>query len=157
MENLVIEGIITATSKKQDGDYQQEVATKTVYIKTSEEYAKQLESFGLTKYTSKEDGEEYFIMKFPKVLMVIQDDKAYNRPDLSQITYNERETFNFKTIDDTMLPLNIIKGNHKNNDFFRLQAIMITDENQIELIKPENPFGTGEISEVVNFDDDLSL
>ena len=43
MENLVIEGIITATSKKQDGDYQQEVATKTVYIKTTEEYAKQLE------------------------------------------------------------------------------------------------------------------
>ena len=155
MENLVIEGIITATSKKQDGDYQQEVATKTVYIKTNEEYAKQLESFGLTKYTSKEDKEDYFIMKFPKVLMVIQDDKAYRRPDLSQITYNGRETNNFKTPDDTMLPLNIIKGNHKNNDFFRLQAIMITDQSQIEEIKPENPFGTGELSVVDYEDDDL--
>ena len=40
-----------------------------------------------------------------------------------------------------MLGLNIIKGNHKNNDFFRLQAIRIEDETDIEEIKPENPFG----------------
>ena len=93
-------------------------------------------------------------MKFPKVLMVIQDDKAYRRPDLSQITYNGRETNNFKTPDNVMLPLNIIKGNHKNNDFFRLQAIMITDQKQIEEIKPENPFGTGELS-VVDYQDDV--
>ena len=153
MENLVIEGIITATSKKQDGDYQQETPTKTVYIKTNPQYAEALEKFGLTKYTSKEDNEDYFIMKFPKVVVVYHENKAYRRPDLSQINYNGRETNNFNTPEDLMIPLNIIKGNHKNNDFYRLQAIMVTDLNQIEEVIPENPFGEGEV-EVVDFEDD---
>ena len=50
MENMVIKGQITATSKKQNGKFKQEVATKTAYVSTDEEYSKRLEDFGLTKY-----------------------------------------------------------------------------------------------------------
>lgn len=146
MENLVIKGIITATSKKQDGEFQQEIPTKTGYISTDSENAKLLEDFGMRKYTSKK-GDDYFISKFPKEVMVYKPNGfGTKRPDLSKITVVnndgvETETNNFKTTDDKMVMLNIIKGNHKNNDFFRIQAIRVEDDSEIEEIEPENPFG----------------
>ena|SRR5699024_1140222 len=148
MKNLVIKGIITATSKKNnDEDYKQEVPTKTAYIKTDQENAKKLEDFGVTKYTSQEEKEDYFIIKFPATVMTyLPNGVGSKRPKLSQIHVKNdlgeyEETNNFKTPDDKPLPLNIIKGNHKNNDFFRLQAIRIEQESDIEEILPENPFG----------------
>lgn len=144
MENLVIKGQITATSKKQNGDFSQEVPTKTAYVSTDEENTKLLEDFGLTKYTSKE-GDNYFIIKFPSNLMVFKPNGfSEKRPDLSRIELDGVETNNFKTPDEKLLPFNIIKGNHKNNDFFRLQAIRIEVDEDIEEIKPENPFGDSE-------------
>ena len=145
MENLVFEGQITATSKKQDGDFKQEIPTKTAYVVTDEETAKKLEAFGLQKYTSKEDNGSFFIIKFPSNLMVyLPNGFGEKRPDLSQIIFEGVETNNFKTPDDKPLKMNVVKGNHKNNDFFRLQAIRIEDETDIEEIKPENPFGDDE-------------
>ena len=142
MENLVIKGQITATSKKQNDDFKQEIPTKTAYVTTDEDSAKVLERFGLQKYTSKEDGSLFFIIKMPANLMVyLPNGVGAKRPDLSQITFEGIETNNFKTPDDKLLLLNIIKGNHKNNDFFRLQAIRLETESDIEEIKPENPFG----------------
>ena len=151
MENIVIKGIITATSKKNnDETFKQETPTKTAFITTDQENADKLQKFGLTKYTSKE-GNDYFIIKFPANLMVyLPNGFGKKRPDLSQIyikdveTGEYNETNNFKTPDEKMLPLNIIKGNHKNNDFFRLQAIRVDTEEDIEQILPENPFGDGE-------------
>ena len=141
MENIIVKGQITATSKKQSGDFTQEVPTKTAYVSTDETNSKKLEDFGLTKYTSK-DGENYFIIKFPANLMIYKPNGyGEKRPDLSQIMLEGIETNNFKTPDDKPLMLNILKGNHKNNDFFRLQAIRIESEDDIEEIKPENPFG----------------
>ena len=141
MENLIIKGQITATSKKQSGDFRQEVPTKTAYLATDKENTEKLIKFGLQKYTSK-DGEDYFIMKFPSNVMIYKPNGyGQKRPELSQITFEGIETNNFKTPDDKLLSMNIIKGNHKNNDFFRLQAIRIEDETDIEEIKPENPFG----------------
>lgn len=145
MENLVFEGQITATSKKQGEDFKQEIPTKTAYVVTDEETAKKLEAFGLQKYTSKEDNGSFFIMKFPFNLMVyLPNGFGEKRPDLSQITFEGIETNNFKTPDELPLKMNVIKGNHKNNDFFRLQAIRLENENDIEEIKPENPFGDDE-------------
>lgn len=139
MENLVIKGIITATSKKIDDRFRQEVPTKTAYIKTDTENAKKLQDFGLTKYTSKQ-GEDYFVIKLPANLMVYTPNGfGKKRPDLSQVYHDGVETNNFKT--EKMLPLNIIKGNNMNNDFFRLQAIRVDDESDILEIEPENPFG----------------
>lgn len=139
MENLVIKGIITATSKKIDDKFRQDVPTKTAYIKTDTENAKKLQDFGLTKYTSKQ-GDDYFVIKLPANLMVYKPNGfGKKRPDLSQVYLDGVETNNFKT--EKMLPLNIIKGNHMNNDFFRLQAIRVDDESDIIEIEPENPFG----------------
>ena len=141
MENIIVKGQITATSKKQSGDFSQEIPTKTAYVSTDEVNSKLLEDFGLTKYTSKE-GENYFIVKFPADLMVFKPNGfGEKRPDLSRIEVNGMETNNFKTSDDKLLSFNMIKGNHKNNDFFRLQAIRIETDEDIEEIKPENPFG----------------
>lgn len=145
MENLIFKGQITATSKKQNGDFKQEIPTKTAYVTTDEETVKKLEEFGLQKYTSKEDNGSFFIMKMPANLMVyLPNGFGEKRPDLSQITFEGIETNNFKTTDELPLKMNVIKGNHKNNDFFRLQAIRLESENDIEQIKPENPFGDDE-------------
>lgn len=141
MENIIIKGQITATSKKQSGDFKQEIPTKTAYVSTDELNSNLLEDFGLQKYTSK-DGENYFIIKFPADVMVFTPNGfGEKRPDLSRIEVDGTETNNFKTPDGKLLQMNIIKGNHKNNDFFRLQAIRIEDASFIEEIKPENPFG----------------
>lgn len=145
MENLVFLGQVTATSKKQGEDFKQEIPTKTAYVTTDEETAKKLEAFGLQKYTSKEDQGSFFIMKFPSNLMIyLTNGFGKKRPDLSQITFEGIETNNFKTPDGLHLKMNVIKGNHKNNDFFRLQAIRLEHESDIEEIKPENPFGDEE-------------
>lgn len=147
MENIIIEGIITATSKKNNNDsFKQEVPTKTAYLETDEENSKKLEDFGLTKYTS-QDGNDYFIIKFPANVMVYTPNGfGKKRPDLSQIYLKNdlgeyEETNNFRTPENKKLKFNIIKGNHMNNDFFRLQAIRVETEEDIEQILPENPFG----------------
>lgn len=142
MENIVIKGQITATSKKNDGEFSQEVPTKTAYFSASnEEESQKLIDFGLTKYTSQE-GEDYFIMKFPATVRVyLPNGVDSKRPDLSQIVVDGVETNNFKTPDDKELQFNILKGNHKNNDFFRLQAIRVESLDDLEEMKPENPFG----------------
>lgn len=141
MENIIAKGKITATSKKQSGDFKQEVPTKTAYVSTDETNSKLLVDFGLQKYTSK-DGEHYFIIKFPSDVMVYTPNGyGQKRPELSRIEVDGTETNNFKTPDGKLLQLNIIKGNHKNNDFFRLQAIRVESDLDIEEILPENPFG----------------
>src|SRR5699024_3040084 len=106
--------------------------------------------FSLTKYNSKE-GDDYFIIKFPANLMVyLPNGFGKKRPDLSQIyikdveTGEYNETNNFKTPNEKMLPLNIIKFNHKNNYNLRLHTIRVETEEDIEQILPENTFGDGE-------------
>lgn len=144
MENLVVEGQITATSKKNEGGFKQEVPTKTAYLTVTEEDTKRLEEFGLTKYTP-QNGESYFVIKFPAVVMVyLPNGFGEKRPKLSQVTFEGIETNNFKTPDHKKLHFNIIKSNHKNNDFYRLQAIRIEEDSDIEEMKPENPFGDEE-------------
>ena len=50
------------------------------------------------------------------------------------------DTPNFSTIGNKELPLNIIKGEHMNNDFFRLQAIKIEQSSDIVEVEQTNPF-----------------
>ena len=89
MENITIKGQITATSKKSNGDFKQEILTKTAYVKTDAENAEKLVDFGLTKYTSRDNNEDYFILKFPANLMVYNTSGfGEKRPDLSQVTLN---------------------------------------------------------------------
>lgn len=144
MENIIIKGKITTTSKKQDGKFKQEIPTKTAYVSAVGNEAKKLTDFGLTEYTSK-DGEPFFIIKFPADLMVyLPNGVGTKRPDLSRIVLDGVETNNFKTPDDKEVAFSILKSNHMNNDFYRLQAIRVEALSDIEEIKPENPFGDKE-------------
>jgi len=141
MENLIIKGKVSATSNKVDDKYQQESPTKTAYVEVSDPNIVQaMENFGLTQYTSRDNETDFFIIKCPKQVTLV---KGNQMRKLS----GGVETPNFKTADDKEFKMNIIKGNNKGNDFFRLQAILVNDYEEVENIMMENPFGGGYLSE----------
>lgn len=136
MENLVIKGRVTATSNKVDTKFKQENPTKTAYVTVSDEAEKQkLLDFGLTEYTSKQDGLSFFIIKLPQNVAIYVDGVSEPEPMSGGV-----DTPNFSTIENKELPLNIIKGEHMNNDFFRLQAIKIEQSTDIVPVEQTNPF-----------------
>lgn len=137
MENILVTGRISATSKKNDGVYQQEIPTKTAYFEVPESEEQKLKDFGLRQYTSKEDGTKFYIAKLPQNVAVYASNDADTEPTLIDGTI---DTHNFKTRDEDMFTLNIIKGHNKGNDFYRLQAVLVKDMSDIETVKPENPF-----------------
>ena len=142
MENKVFKNIkISTTSNKVDGKFKQEVPTKTAYLTTDEQTGMELQAFGLQKYTSKEDKEDFFILKLANKLRVYYPD-GHNelRQDLSNVEIDGTETLNFKTNDDSVISVNIVKGENMGNEFYRLQAILVDNANVIEPIEPENPF-----------------
>lgn len=136
MENLVINGRITATSNKVDTKFKQENQTKTAYVTVSDEAEKKkLIDFGLTEYTSKQDGLSFFIIKLPQNVAIYVDGVDQPEPMSGGV-----DTPNFSTIGNKDLSLNIIKGEHMNNDFFRLQAIKIDQSSDIVEVEQTNPF-----------------
>lgn len=136
MENLVIKGRITATSNKVDTKFKQENPTKTAYVTVSDETEKKkLIDFGLTEYTSKKDGLSFFIIKLPQNVAIYVDGVEGSEP-----LPGNTETPNFSTVEGKDLSLNIIKGEHMNNDFFRLQAIKIEQSSDIVEVEQTNPF-----------------
>lgn len=136
MENIIILGKITATSKKSDGKFKQETPTKTAYVEAKDRIEKEkLVKFGLREYTSAADGNNFFIIKLPQNVAVYvgESDEPF---DIDGST----ETANFKTADHIYTAINIIKGEKDGNEFYRLQAIMVSDSSQIEMIEKQNPF-----------------
>lgn len=141
MENLIVKGKVSATSNKVDDKYQQESPTKTAYVEVSDPNIVQaMENFGLRQYTSRDNQTNFFIIKCPKQMTLV---KGNQMRKLS----GGVETPNFKTAGDKEFKMNIIKGNNKGNDFFRLQAILVDDYGEVENIMMENPFGGGYLSE----------
>lgn len=141
MENLIIAGKITATSSKVDGKYTQEFPTKTAYVEVNDpDIKKSLNDFGLTEYTSKDDKTNFYIIKLPKQVSLIKGN------EMKKISGGV-ETPNFRTKEGNQFRMNIIKGNNKGNDFFRLQAIEVNEYDDIEQILMENPFGSGYLKE----------
>lgn len=143
MDNKVFKNVvITTTSNKQDSKFKQEVATKTLYLATKDEQtAKQMEDFGLTKYTSKEDKEDFFILKVAdKLRIYFPDGTNQLRQDLSNVEIEGQETLNFKTQENVTVSINVIKGENMGNEFYRLQAILVDTMDDITQIEPENPF-----------------
>jgi len=136
MENLVIKGRVTATSNKVDTKFKQENPTKTAYVTVSDEAEKKkLIDFGLTEYTSKQDGLSFFIIKLPQnVAIFVEGVKG------SEQLSGSVETPNFFTVEGKELLLNIIKGENMNNDFFRLQAIRIEQSTDVVILEQVNPF-----------------
>ena len=136
MENLLVNAILTTTSNKVDGKFNQEYPTKTAYLTIAEEDKKKAIDFGLTEYTSKEDGNPFFIVKLPKEVSVYW--KGVDTPP--EKMSGGVDTPNFKTVDGEFLRMNLIKGTNKGNEFFRLQAIQVDDTKDIEEIQAQNPF-----------------
>lgn len=135
MKDLVIKGQITTTSNKQSDKFVAKTPQKTAYLKLDEENAKKAEEFGLTKYTSKENNEDFFMVK------VVTNLRAYY--DNSR-NYDKLETGvdspNFKTKDGKEIGLAIVQGENLGNVFYRLSAIKISESSDIETIEAENPF-----------------
>ena len=141
MENLIITGKVSATSNKVDDKYQQESPTKTAYVEvTDPNIVQAMENFGLTQYTSRDNKTDFFIIKCPKQVTLVKGNQMRKMS-------GGVETPNFKTVDGKEFKMNIIKGNNKGNDFYRLQAILVDDYAEVENIMMENPFGGGYLAE----------
>ena len=137
MENMVIQGSITATSNKVSNKFKAENPTKTVYIVVDESFDKAMQWFGLTRYTSKEDGKPFYIVKASQKIALYASGKTGESPETIPGTV---DTPNFKTKENVLVKMNLVKGNKNNNDFYRLQAIQISGANDIETIEQQNPF-----------------
>ena len=137
MENIVIKGKITATSKKLDNRYKQVNPTKTAYIETDGQNAQALEAFGLTKYTSVDDGKDFFIIKLSSNL-VAYEDNTNRSTSLAELTTVDSPNFN---TGQSEIYLNIIKGENMGNDFYRVQALFLPEGlGMLQAVEAVNPF-----------------
>lgn len=131
LKNVVVSGMVTGTSKKENGKFKQD--TQTAYIRpASEKDAQALINFGLREYTSKE-GEKFFIIKTP--LKGIQVWCAGEKVDQLETTLND------PTLSTDFIKLNILKGESElGNTFFRLGSILVETADQIHIAQETNPF-----------------
>ena len=129
LQNITINAMITTTSNKTKENYK---PLKTAYLKVAEEDRGRLISFGVPEYKS-QNGETFFCIKLTNMI------KLWDRKGSFKTIDTTVEDPNFKTTENVMLKMNIIKGNKDNNDFYRLNAIQCEVEN-IETIKETNPF-----------------
>ena len=129
LNNITINAIITATSNKTKENY---APRKTAFLNVAEEDKERLIAFGVPEYTSKE-GEKFFCVKLTDKV------KLWNRQGEYTTIEATIDAPNFKTTENVMLRMNIIKGNKNHNDFYRLNAIQCEGDN-IETIKETNPF-----------------
>lgn len=136
IENLVVAGMITNTSNKQSSRFKQEVATKTAYITVPDENDRQaLIDFGMTLYTPKDGGDDFFIAKLPaKGLSIWSNGKKLG---MKKTTINEP---NFQTVEHVPLGLSFIRGEKDGNPFYRLQAINVVQKDDIFDLDESNPF-----------------
>ena len=129
LQNITINAMITTTSNKTKEIY---APRKTAYLKVAEEDRERLISFGVPEYTSREGG-TFFCVKLTDSV------KLWDKTGEFQAMDTTVKAPNFRTTENVMLKMNIIKGNKNNNVFYRLNAIQGEVEN-IETIKETNPF-----------------
>lgn len=132
MENLVITGIISTTSNKQSSEFRVENPQKTAYLLLDKENANKLEKFGVRKYTSKTE-EDFYCLKIVEKLKLYFDDSKNSI--IMDSGVNEP---NFKS--EKAIKMNVIKGEKTGNTFYRLQALLLNDANDLVQIEAENPF-----------------
>ena len=137
---LVVDGYVTATSKKQNDKFKTVNPTLTAYVKPAGQDAlKQLEDFGLQKYTSKEDSENFFIIKCSANISVYLGNDRERR----DATIENGDLF--KTSEEKPVKLAIMYGEPESgNAFYRLYALSVEDYSEVENIESRNPFETEE-------------
>ena len=132
MKNKVFEVKISAMSKKDNGQFKSD-RLSVFLVPVNEEQEKKMVSFGLNKYTSK-DNESFFIVKTSEKIALYTDNSNNYFP-----LGGTKEDKLFKTKDGQSVLVNIITSESKGNKFYRLQAIKDTN-NALEDIESQNPF-----------------
>ena len=136
-KNILVKAFIQATSNKIGEDNKQETPTKALYISVpNKNDIKRLTDFGLTLYSSKEDNNEFFIIKGAEKVKVYDNEGNIVERKLTT------DLPNFHS-NDELVGLNIthIKpDNKKHNSFFRITAIKVSDYDDLVEIEPKNPF-----------------
>lgn len=132
MENLIINGVISTTSNKQSSEFKVENPQKTAYLLLDKENADKLEKFGVRKYTSK-TGEDFYCLKIVEQLKVY-----FDKSKASIIVDAGVDVANFKT--EKSIQMNVIKGEKTGNTFYRLQALLLNELEDLVQIEAENPF-----------------
>ena len=151
-QTVTVPAIITATSNKVSDEFKQETPTKTIYFHVPHpKKAEQLEKIGMTQYTpdteTDPEAKPYFIAKATKNV------KLYTHEDRSTFT---EKAFTVDIFDeDTGLPLpnpNVytdeivhlavikVKGGKGKNDFYRLNAILLSTLDSLKEVEAVNPF-----------------
>ena len=145
--NVIVPAIITATSNKTDEDFKQETPTKTVYFNvTDKAKIKELEELGLTCYTPKDkDGKPYFICKATKVVKIYFKDgstieKMFTTITIDPQTMQKVASPNLFTDTEVVISVIKVKGGKGKNDFFRINAILLDDIEELKEVEQTNPF-----------------
>lgn len=145
--NVIVPAIITATSNKIDEDFKQETPTKTVYFNvTDKAKIKELEELGLTCYTPKDkDGKPYFICKATKDVKIYFKDgstveKMFTTITIDPQTMQKVASPNLFTDTEVVISVIKVKGGKGKNDFFRINAILLDDIEELKQVEQTNPF-----------------
>lgn len=145
--NVIVPAIITATSNKTDEDFKQETPTKTVYFNvTDKAKIKELEELGLTCYTPKDkDGKPYFICKATKAVKIYFKDgstveKMFTTITIDPQTMQKVASPNLFTDTEVVLSVIKVKGGKGKNDFYRINAILLDDIEELKQVEQNNPF-----------------
>lgn len=145
--NVIVPAIITATSNKTDEDFKQETPTKTVYFNvTDKAKIKELEELGLTCYTPKDkDGKPYFICKATKAVKIYFKDgstveKMFTTITIDPQTMQKVASPNLFTDTEVFISVIKVKGGKGKNDFFRINAILLDDIEELKQVEQTNPF-----------------
>lgn len=131
MKTINLQATITATSTKIDKRYPTSNPRKTIYFSMNEENIAKAIDFGLTKYTSKDNNDDFFIVKASEGIAHYN----LNGEQVGVISGKADDgSYNFTTPEEVTLA--IMEGEKQGNKFYRVYALM----GAIEEVKPENPF-----------------
>lgn len=147
LKSLNINGIITATSDKQSKDFVSKNPRKTIYVKLDKENQEKAEQFGLTGYVSQEDQVRFYPIKASADISLY---KLGQKDSFAKISGIADESPNFHS-DGKEVRLALIKGRNVGNDFFRLTAIQVVDENDIQEVEQTNPFENDDAGDFTSF------
>lgn len=145
METLVLKGIITATSDKDDGKFKGGVVQKTAYLKLDEKESEKAKRFGLVEYGQ---DDKFFIVKLSKEITLRDGNNVIKRSGIAN------ETPNFSS-GEKKVAIAIVKTvNEKyGKEFFRLYSIYGTILNNTA----QDPFKDMELEDIdANLDDVLT-
>lgn len=135
LKMVTVKGRITATSNKISAEFKQGVPTKTVYFTAdSLEDEQKLVDFGLRKYTTN-DNETFFIAKAPAKGIQVWC-QGENKGSLDSST----DAPNLQSANGVTIGLAIAKGQKMNRDFYRVTAVNVVLESDIEIVEATNPF-----------------